>query len=135
MWFVKGYIAQEKGIDINWAKVITFTAKEKLRREEIVKWKLLHGVASKVVMRWHKEFRFSYNWWQCRHSRLEDSKTRAPQWEDLYWHHLQMSLHSHTHYSGSCLRIAWSFEWNLVPVKMKSWILGVVEGEMWSKSD
>ncbi len=61
MWFVKGYVAQEKGIDINWAKVITFTAKEKLRREEIVKWKLLHGVASKVVMRWHKEFRFSYN--------------------------------------------------------------------------
>jgi hypothetical protein len=47
LWFVKGYIAQEKGIDINWAKVATSTAKEKLRKEEIVKWKLVHGVASK----------------------------------------------------------------------------------------
>jgi hypothetical protein len=27
MWFVKGYIAQDKGIDINWAKVTTSIAK------------------------------------------------------------------------------------------------------------
>jgi hypothetical protein len=34
-------IAQEKGIDINWAKAcaIVSTTREKLRREEIAKWK------------------------------------------------------------------------------------------------
>jgi hypothetical protein len=39
LWFVKGYIVQEKGIDINWAKAATSTIIEKLRREEIAKWK------------------------------------------------------------------------------------------------
>jgi hypothetical protein len=35
------HIAQQKGIDINWAKACTTAsiAREKLRREEIAKWK------------------------------------------------------------------------------------------------
>jgi hypothetical protein len=45
LWFVKGYIAQEKSININWANVVASIAREKLRREEIAKWKLVHGVA------------------------------------------------------------------------------------------
>ncbi len=39
LWFVKGYIAQKKGININWAKTTTSTTREKLRKEEITKWK------------------------------------------------------------------------------------------------
>jgi len=30
LWFVKGYILQEKGIDVNWAKLTVSTAIEKL---------------------------------------------------------------------------------------------------------
>jgi hypothetical protein len=45
LWFVKGYIVQEKGIDVNYAKVTTFTTIKKLRREEIAKWKQIHGLS------------------------------------------------------------------------------------------
>jgi hypothetical protein len=38
-WFVKGYIAEEKGINIKWAKPTTSTTRKKLRKEEITKWK------------------------------------------------------------------------------------------------
>jgi len=34
IWFVKGYIAKEKGEKVNWAKATTSTAPEKARREE-----------------------------------------------------------------------------------------------------
>lgn len=34
-WFVKGYIAKEKGESVNWAKVATITIQEKARREKI----------------------------------------------------------------------------------------------------
>lgn len=44
LWFVKGYIVQEKGIDVNWAKTTPSTTITKLRREEIAKWKRIHGL-------------------------------------------------------------------------------------------
>jgi hypothetical protein len=34
IWFVKGYIAKEKGEKVNWAKATPSTAQEKARREE-----------------------------------------------------------------------------------------------------
>ncbi len=34
IWFVKGYIAKEKGEKVNWAKATTSTAREKAPREE-----------------------------------------------------------------------------------------------------
>jgi hypothetical protein len=45
LWFVKGYIVQEKGINVNCAKATTFTTIEKLKREEIAKWKQIHGLS------------------------------------------------------------------------------------------
>jgi hypothetical protein len=51
MWFVKGYVVQEKGLDIDWAKVIASTTREKFRREEIMKWKLVHGATSESCSR------------------------------------------------------------------------------------
>lgn len=47
LWFVKGYIVQEKGLDINWAKVVASTTREKFRKEEIAKWKLVFGATSR----------------------------------------------------------------------------------------
>jgi hypothetical protein len=41
--FIKGYIAQEKGIKVNWAKAIASTTRYKLKRKEIATWKLAHG--------------------------------------------------------------------------------------------
>jgi hypothetical protein len=35
LWFVKGYIAQEKNEAMNWAKAIVFTAREKAQRKEV----------------------------------------------------------------------------------------------------
>jgi hypothetical protein len=37
----------KKGLDFDWAKTNASTTKEKLMKEEIVKWKLVHGVASR----------------------------------------------------------------------------------------
>jgi hypothetical protein len=34
-WFVKGYIAQKKGKNVNWAKAAIFTAHEKAQRKEV----------------------------------------------------------------------------------------------------
>jgi hypothetical protein len=45
LWFVKGYIVQEKGIYVNWAKATASTVIEKLRREEIAKWKRIRGLS------------------------------------------------------------------------------------------
>jgi hypothetical protein len=46
LWFVKGYVVQEKCLDIDWAKVVASTAREKFKRVEIAKWKLVHGATS-----------------------------------------------------------------------------------------
>jgi len=43
LWLIKGYIAQEKGIELNWVKVATSTAREKFKRKEITRWELAHG--------------------------------------------------------------------------------------------
>lgn len=33
VWFVKTYIAQEKGINVNWVKAITLTTRQKAQRD------------------------------------------------------------------------------------------------------
>lgn len=43
LWFVKGYIAHEKGIKINWAKITTSIIKEKVQKK-VTKWKHVHCV-------------------------------------------------------------------------------------------
>lgn len=35
LWFVKGYIVQEKNEAMNWAKAIVFTTREKVQRKEV----------------------------------------------------------------------------------------------------
>jgi hypothetical protein len=34
-WIVRGFIAESKGININWAKVVESTTKEKASRDEV----------------------------------------------------------------------------------------------------
>jgi len=35
LWLVRGYITQEKGVKINWAKVVVSTTREKARRRNV----------------------------------------------------------------------------------------------------
>ncbi len=39
LWLVRGYIAQVKGVEINWAKVVASTAREKAQRKDVGKLK------------------------------------------------------------------------------------------------
>lgn len=47
MWFIKGYIAHEKGIELNCAKVVISMTRKKFKRKEITRWKLARGSTSK----------------------------------------------------------------------------------------
>jgi hypothetical protein len=35
LWLVRGYITQEKGVKINWAKVVASTTREKAQRRNV----------------------------------------------------------------------------------------------------
>jgi hypothetical protein len=35
VWFVRGYIAQEKGKNINWARAVALITRKKARREKV----------------------------------------------------------------------------------------------------
>jgi len=39
LWLVRGYIAQVKGVEINWAKVVASIAREKAQRKDVGKLK------------------------------------------------------------------------------------------------
>jgi hypothetical protein len=39
LWLVRGYIAQVKGIEINWAKIVPSIAKKKAQRKDVGKLK------------------------------------------------------------------------------------------------
>jgi hypothetical protein len=40
-WVIKGYIAEAKGWDVNWTRVVASTAKEKTHRVQVEKMKKL----------------------------------------------------------------------------------------------
>ncbi len=47
LWFIKGYITQEKGIEVICAKVVVSMTRDKLKRKEITRWKLIDKSTSK----------------------------------------------------------------------------------------
>ncbi len=39
LWLMKGYITQEKGYEINWAKAIALTTKKNVQKKEMEAWR------------------------------------------------------------------------------------------------
>ncbi len=78
LWFVKGYIVPEKGLDIDWAKAAASTTRGKFRKEEIAKWKLVLGATSRSHNRSGMKIKLFLQWVQgqrIQKHELPSSKT------------------------------------------------------------
>jgi hypothetical protein len=108
LWLVKGYIAHEKGHEINWAKATTLTTRKKAWRRNVGKNKngimeLLDLNATKTSTRFDikptlemKSGSFLKEWGLCPYDILQSKIKRVTNFHVLLW---ELEKHAYTRIS------------------------------------